>query len=117
VTGTAYARGDHFEKRVLHALVSDGYLCWQTRGSKSFADLIAIKPGQVVLLQVKSGQTPISHEGWNGLLVLARKIGGIPVLADRELRGIRYRELAGVHLPRSQHWPTRPWSSDSVVDE
>jgi Holliday junction resolvase len=78
---TAYRIGDYHEKRVREHLRGNGYHVWQSRGSKSPVDLIAIKPGQVLLVQVKAGTARLSHEDWNLLYELARQCGALAIEA------------------------------------
>ena len=68
---TAYKRGDYYEKKVAALLRSEGYWVWQTRGSKGAADLIALKAGQLMLVQVKGGKSWVTHEAWNALYWMA----------------------------------------------
>lgn len=113
-----YRSGNQFERRVAEQLRGDGYVVYQTRGSKSVADLVAFKPGQVLLVQAKSGATRISGTEWNLLLELARRAGAVPLLADRTgpaLRRIRYQRLTGPHTPHSRSWPCEPWTPDEVA--
>ena len=112
---SAYERGNAFERRVAGQLRDEGYMVWQTRGSKSATDLIAAKAGQLVLVQVKAGAEPISGAGWNALRTLAEYVGAVPVVADRSGRAIRYRRITGWHRPHSQHWPAEPFRTDELV--
>jgi Holliday junction resolvase len=109
-----YRAGDHFEKRVADHLRADGYAVWQTRGSKSPADLIAIKPGETLFVQVKAGATTLDHAEWNALIHTAIIAGALPIIADRDGRGIRYRRILGGHTERSRDWPTEPFTTDIV---
>lgn len=104
-----YRQGDGFEKRVLADLRIQDYLAWQSRGSKSPVDIIALRSGQVLLVQVKGGLAQIGHDGWNDLYDLAQRVAGVPILAQRSGRKIRYRQLTGLHLPRSRYWPSVSW--------
>ena len=112
---TSYARGNAFERRVKHALERDGYWCWQTRGSKSPADLIAIKAGQILLIQVKGGATKMSGTDWNTLAHLCRELRATPLVADRDGRRIRYRRITGLHVAHSRRWPAEVWTPDQLV--
>lgn len=111
-----YVNGNHFERRVADALRGDGYRVWQTRGSKSPADLIALKIGQVLLVQVKSGVTGLDHTQWNALHELATPFGAVPIIADRDGRRIRYRRITDRHASRSQNWPTADWTPDAIAE-
>jgi Holliday junction resolvase len=50
---TAYSRGRSFEYDVRDQLVSEGYECFRSAGSKTKVDVIAIKAGQILLIQAK----------------------------------------------------------------
>lgn len=108
----AYEAGNRFEKRVADHLRGEGYVVWQTRGSKSAADLIALKVGQVLLVQVKGGVTTLNHEQWNDLHRLAFVCGAVALVADRDRRAIRYRRITAGHLERSRVWPAVAWATD-----
>jgi Holliday junction resolvase len=114
---TAYERGNHFERRVADQLRTDGYQVWQTRGSKSPADILAAKTGQLLLVQVKSGEHGMSGTDWNLLLELANRAGATPILATRTgpaLRRIHYRRLTGPHRHGTRSWPCEDWTPDEV---
>lgn len=115
---TAYTRGNAFERKIVDQLEHDGYTCWQSRGSKTAADIIAIKPGQLVLVQAKSGVNHISGHDWNRLLDLARSIDATAVVADRPTRGvIRYRRITAHKTAATQlgYWPAEPWHPDTLT--
>jgi Holliday junction resolvase len=118
MTGTAYRRGDHFEKRVADQLRIDGYIVYQSRGSKSPVDIVALKPMQVLLIQAKSGDTGLTGVEWNLLLELARRAGAIPLVADRTGpagRVIRWRRITGPHPAHTRTWPCEDWTPDQVA--
>lgn len=84
---TAKARGSHFERRVRAHLEHDGYVVFRSAGSRSPADLIALAPGQVLLLQCKaSGWIPPAER--RELRALAARAGASPMLAYRDGRGL-----------------------------
>ena len=118
---TAYGRGDYYERKCLEAFEAEGYHCWQARGSKGVADVIAVKFGQLVLIQVKGGTKTIAHDGWNGLLALCQLVGAVPVVADwpewaSHNRGpIRLRRITGPHKRYGQLWPAEPFVLDQVA--
>jgi Holliday junction resolvase len=115
-----YRRGDTFEKRVMAELTADGYACWQTRGSKSPADIVAIKPGETLLVQAKSGRTRPSHAEWNALHDLAARVGAVPLVATRHADGphgamvTEYVHLIGAHWLHAHEWPSERWYPDRV---
>lgn len=89
-----YARGRDLEHRVRAHLREEGYEVLRTAGSKSKVDLVAIKPGQILLVQCKrSGALPPAE--WNALWDLAAMVGAVPVLAEQLPRGRKYWRLTG----------------------
>ena len=104
-----YEAGDRFEKRVMNDLRRRGYVCFQTRGSKTATDIIALNPTATLLVQAKSGTTQPDHTQWNALMDLAFKAYAEPLVADRDGRKIRYRLITGYHTFRSRHWPAEDY--------
>lgn len=100
-----YEAGDRFEKRVMNDLTKRGFVCWQTRGSKSAADIVALTKLDVALVQVKSGEKTMDHADWNKLVDIASSVRAAPLVADRDGRNIRYRLITGYHTYRSRDWP------------
>lgn len=115
MTNKAYQRSDAFEKRVMHELEADGYAVWQSRGSKGAADIVAAKPHELLVVQVKSGEARISHDGWNALLELALRSGAVPILAIRSGRHILYQRLTAKHDFYGHTWPSEPWTPNYLM--
>lgn len=118
---SAYSRGNAYEVKAMRVLMADGYHVWQARGSKGVADLIAVKPGQLVLVQVKGATKGIRHDEWNGLLALAELVEAVPVVADwpdwtPAVAGpIRWRRITAAHRSYSQYWHAEPFVLDEVA--
>ena len=54
-----YSRGANFERRVKKYLENGGYLVIRSAGSHSPVDLVALRAGEVLLIQVKlNGEIP-----------------------------------------------------------
>lgn len=112
---SAGQRGDYREKRAKEFLESHGYECWQARGSRGLADLIALQRKRPPLLvQVKAGSSPIAHYEWNGLLRLAAKLEAVPLVCTARTRdGTRYvmewRRITGAHIMAARSWPACPF--------
>lgn len=114
---TNYARGDRAEKIAAARLRDDGYAVWQARGSHGAADLIAVKPGETLLCQVKSGSKPMSGDEWNRLYTLAVSLSAVPLVADFPRRGhLRFRELLARHIAHSKTWYARDWQPDQAAE-
>lgn len=113
---TAYRRGVYREKATADALRADGYHVIESRGSHGVADLIAVKPGQVLLVQVKAGDAAFADGWWNDLYGTAVRCGAIPVVADWPGRGrLRLRRITRPHSLRSRDWPCEPFTTDEVA--
>ena len=81
-----YRRGARFELFTRADLIINGYWAQRAPGSKGAADLIAIKPGQILLVQCKTDGV-LNPAPWNALYDLAEAIGAIPLLAAKPKPG------------------------------
>lgn len=79
---SAYARGRRFEWRVKRHLEGEGYFVLRSPRSEGPADLVAIRRGEVLLVQCKTGSW-ISADSRDALLGLARSIGAKAVFVHR----------------------------------
>lgn len=102
---TQYSRGVALERAVRAHLRDNGYDVVRSAGSKSPIDLVAIKPGQVVLIQCKlDGRTsPAEREG---LLRIARAAGDVaaPIVAFGTPTHIDYARLTGTGALDHARW-------------
>lgn len=88
MTVTQYRRGTDFERKVKAMLTEDGYLVVKAGGSKGVADLVAIKPGQVLLISCKlGGPSAVPRLEWNAFLKAGDDSGALAVVASRPARG------------------------------
>jgi Holliday junction resolvase len=107
---TNYTQGRALEYQVIADLESDGYRCTRAAGSKGAADIVALKPGEVVLVQVKRDNPQIKPRERAALWELAQYVKGVPVVAYKASRQpIIYRELIGAG---PTDW--KPWTADRV---
>lgn len=122
---TGYARGTRREKMTRAALEREGYWCVESRGSHGVADLIALKPGQVLMVQVKTGDLDTNGQlrsgWWNELLEQARTAGALPVVADwpplnKRGAALRLRVITGWHKPGSPRWAWAPFITDELAE-
>jgi Holliday junction resolvase len=115
----AYRRGTEAEKRTARRLEADGYHVTESRGSHGVADLVALKRGQVLLVQVKTGNADdgaLADGWWNDLYGTALRCGAVPVVADWPKRGtLRLRRITGPHNLRSHRWPCEPFITDEAA--
>ena len=90
---TQYRRGVRFEHTTLYDLRSNGYYAQRTPGSRGVADVMAVKPGQVLLVQCKISGS-LAPEPWNALYDAAVGCGAVPVMAEKDAPGsLRYWRL------------------------
>ena len=83
-----YRTGRDFEHKVRAHLIDNGYDVVRAAGSKTKADLIAIKPGQVLIIQCKATALPSPHERAEILRIAACIPGaGLAIIARKGPRG------------------------------
>jgi len=78
--GLPYVKGRAFEHYVKRKLEAKEWIVICSRGSRGVFDLLAVKHGEVILIQCMWRKTIKKKEE---LLVKALRAGGIPVLATR----------------------------------
>ena len=107
---TNYSTGRRYEYLIRNDLEYNGYQCIRAAGSKGVADIIALKPNEVLLVQVKNTNPQLTPNDRAALLNLARITGALPLVAHKPLRKpIMYRQLTG---PGPKDW--QPWTADTV---
>ncbi len=110
---SSYSDGRRVEWAVRDELVADGYFIMRGSSSKGFADVCAIKPGQVLIVNVKRTTMPGPAERQHVLDVAACLPGvGVPLVALKPLGQGKpsYRRLTG---PGPKDW--EPWTPDEVA--
>lgn len=109
---TNYARGADFERKVQAHLESEGYVTVRSAGSKGAVDVVALKQGETLLVQVKRSNPRLSPADRSTLLRLAHLVGGVPVVAFQPGRGmpVEFRELTG---PEPGEWVK--YHTDQVI--
>jgi Holliday junction resolvase len=110
-------RGRTFERTVARALTADGYLVIRAAGSRGAGDLVAVKPGQILLVQCKlGGAGDLGPAEWNAFRAVAESAGALPILAYRPgLRGLAYWRLTGVKDGPRKTPPAQPWTPDEMA--
>ena len=112
-TPKRYAQGVRVEHAVIADLTSHGYHCTRAASSKGTADVIAIKTGQVLLVNVKRTTPPGPAERADLFRVAWLLPGvGVPLVAIGPASKLTYRILTGGG-PRD--W--QPWHPDPIGDE
>lgn len=84
-----YSKGRNLEYSVKRRLESLGYTVFRCAGSRP-VDLIAIKEGEILLVECKTGLNPyLSTKQSNHILEISKRVNGTLVLAVRR----RHREV------------------------
>ena len=107
---SSYHDGRRIEYAVCHDLAVNGYLVTRAASSKGFADVIAIKFGQILLVNVKRTFMPGPRER-RDLVHDASDLFGlaIPLVALGPASKLTYRRLTG---PGPADWV--PWTPDEI---
>jgi Holliday junction resolvase len=74
-----YAKGRRLEYMVIESLKRDGWYTVRSAGSKGIADIVALKPSKVALVQCSVGKKPFKQV--KPLLDLCRTLNVTPCLA------------------------------------
>jgi Holliday junction resolvase len=83
-----------------------GYYVMRSPASKGPVDLVAIRPGVVLFVQVKRGASRLRPSGWNDLLSAARQYGAVPVLAEAvPRRPVAWWRLLAAKVPNGRAQP------------
>lgn len=112
-----YAAGTKFERKVRTDLRDNGYEVIRSAGSKTKVDLVAMKPGELLLVQCKRDGT-LPPDEWDRLYDLARWISGYPILASNgeRGRGVRYDRLLDHKRRGVRIEQTVPFVLDEVAE-
>ena len=89
---TNYSIGRAFEYRVKKYLEKEGFVVFRSAGSHSPADLVALKLGEVWLVQCKANDY-VPQKELDGLKLVARELGVMPVLAHRQGHALTMQKL------------------------
>jgi Holliday junction resolvase len=109
------AAGTVRENRVKELLEDDGYFVVRSAGSGGVADLVALKPGQVLLIQVKS-EAYLGPAGWNGLWFTAANVRAVPIHAAKlpGSRSVVWHRLTGPKTVVTKRPPWVDWRADEI---
>ena len=86
-----YAKGRRIEYRVRDILSKAGWYVWRLAASKPF-DLIAIKNGEILIVECKRGSLLTRMEK-SKLLEIAKNGGATPILAKYENNTIHFYKI------------------------
>jgi Holliday junction resolvase len=111
---SGYVQGRNVEWAARSHLIENGYEVIRGSSSKGFADLCAIKPGQVLVISCKRTTMPGPAERVELLRVAACLPGvAVPLVALKPARKpLEYRRLTG---PGPREWV--PWDADEAAHE
>jgi Holliday junction resolvase len=109
---THYEKGRKFEWAVMADLTADGYEVFRMAGSHSPIDVLAMKPGQVLLIQCKLGGK-MKPEDRIELLRLATMISDAIPIIGWKLRGTRKPQYDALIGPGAKE--RIPWLADEVA--
>ncbi len=108
---TNYQRGAAFERKAQKELEGHGFAVVRSAGSHSPTDLVAMRAGEIVLVQCKLNGY-IGPDEWNELYEFAKVAGGVPILASPKKEGrkcaIIYHRLTSRKGGRGRQ-PLAPW--------
>ncbi len=107
-----YSNGAELERAAKKSLEADGYYVIRSAGSKGLADLIALKPGELLLVQCK--RRYIGPAERMAFRMLAIRLGALPLLGEWVKEGRAARvvgfSLMGIGDARS------PWCADRAAE-
>lgn len=106
---TNYDNGRAHEYRTMHRLTADGYTVFRMAGSHSPADVIAIKPGQILFVQCKLNGIipPAERKELVDLAAILAPWNSLPIVAVGRRR---FWRLTG-YGPKDRE----PWTPDEVA--
>ena len=112
-----YRNGRANEYRIRDDLERYSYECVRAAGSKGKADLIAMRPGEVLLVQVKASNPQLSPAERVDLLAMASRSGAAPLVAYKpSRRPVVYRVLLGPGPKEWEPWTPTPTLATSLAD-
>lgn len=109
---TKYRLGRALEYRIRDQLKKLGYFAMRSPASRSPIDVIAVRPGVVLMIQCKRGGT-LPPKEWNALFDLATSCGAIPVMAENPVpRTTNYWRLTDRKDGSKRRQPMEPFDPD-----
>jgi Holliday junction resolvase len=89
-----YKKGRAFEYATRNVLRGLGYFVLRSPQSRSPLDLVAIKPGTVLMVQCKAGGCSLGSDERVALLELCVTAGSVPIIAFRLLgHGVHFKKI------------------------
>jgi len=89
---TSYNKGRRFEYATRHFLEKKGWVVFRSAGSKGVADLVALRAGEIWLVQCKLNgwMSPAERLAFSEV---ARELGVVPMIAFKEKRKLILQEV------------------------
>jgi Holliday junction resolvase len=116
---SSYATGTRFEHKTRDDLQDNGYVVVRAAGSKggTKADLIAVKPGQLLFVQCKSAGA-LPPDEWDRIVEVAGWVNAVPLLAANgpRGRGVTYTRLLGPKRRGCRTQPCEPFFLDELAE-
>jgi hypothetical protein len=110
---SSYTQGRNVEYAVVHDLTEHGYACVRAASSKGLVDVVAVKSGQVLFVNVKRTTMPGPIERLKLLMVTEGYPHLVPLVAVKPIRcPLRYVMLYG---PGAGEW--FPWEPDPLPEQ
>lgn len=113
---TNYRNGAELERAAKHLLEDDGYHVIKSGGSKGITDLVALKPGEILLIQCKTDGylTPAERVA---LRRIALRLGAVPLVGMWVKKGRAARTVGFAELVSMGPAGNRPWAPDRILEE
>jgi hypothetical protein len=93
-TNIIYAIGRKFEKKIRQIFEAKGYFVYESPLSRSPADMVAIKEGEILLIQAKFNSNYIKQKELEKLKTISQSINAKPILALHKGQGaVEIQEL------------------------
>ena len=115
MTAPNYRNGAQLERAARVVLESVGYYVIRSAGSKGAADLVALKPGEVLLVQCKlDGKMPPAER--EAFAKLADRLGVVSLIASWHKEGNAARTVRYMYrTPGRESWWVTPWTPDYAI--
>jgi Archaeal holliday junction resolvase (hjc) len=112
---SGYRNGADLERAVKHDLEDNGYsMVMKSGGSKGKVDVIALKPGEVLLVQCKVSGS-MSPADRIALRSLAYDLGAVPLMARWVKDGSAARTIGYTEITSRAPAGHRPWTPDRAL--
>ena len=108
-----YRLGREVEYAAKRKLERFDYFVLRSPASKGAADLVALRLGEVLVINCKRNLRQCGPEDWNRTFRLAESIGGIALVAGRiSERGIHFMRMKTAKSGKREAQPYEPWKPE-----